>query len=290
MTSGCRSSPCCSRDSVESCSVPATGSSGVWTAMTAWSAKVLSSAICGREKDYGSARDTGITPTTSWPRNIGIRIAERVPRSRAASQKIGPTDSSVSASTICCITHKRTLPLDFLISTGAPRFRHSSPASPPSCPAALPPRRQGQHEARRRTATPALPTHRTAARRWPRWPRTPAVRRLLHLADRAQDIRGGRLPLQRLAEVLVALLELGEQAHVLDGDHRLVGERLEERRPAYLRLGLRIRPEPRTDRPDRGHHSRNMGTARMLWGAVEHGLTSGHRIRHPASGRRYWER
>jgi hypothetical protein len=32
-----------------------------------------------------------------------------------------------------------------------------------------------------------------------------------------------------LGERLVLLLQFGEQAHVLDGDHRLVGERLKER-------------------------------------------------------------
>ena len=34
--------------------------------------------------------------------------------------------------------------------------------------------------------------------------------------------------LQRLAQFRVALLDLLEQAHVLDGDDRLVGESLEE--------------------------------------------------------------
>jgi hypothetical protein len=43
-----------------------------------------------------------------------------------------------------------------------------------------------------------------------------------HLAERAHL-------LERLAEVSRALLQLGEQAHVLDGDDRLIGERLQER-------------------------------------------------------------
>ena len=37
-----------------------------------------------------------------------------------------------------------------------------------------------------------------------------------------------RLMLQRLAQLRVALAELLEQPHVLDGDHRLVGEGFEQ--------------------------------------------------------------
>ena len=48
----------------------------------------------------------------------------------------------------------------------------------------------------------------------------------LRLADHAQDVAGRRLLLQRFGQVAVACLELVEQAHVLDRDHRLVGERL----------------------------------------------------------------
>src|SRR5215467_9885254 len=46
--------------------------------------------------------------------------------------------------------------------------------------------------------------------------------------DGAEDLRGGRLLFQRVGEVTIALLKLGEQAHVLDGDHRLIRERLEQ--------------------------------------------------------------
>ena len=44
------------------------------------------------------------------------------------------------------------------------------------------------------------------------------------LADDAQDLAGRGLLLQRLGEVAVACVELREQAHVLDGDHGLIGE------------------------------------------------------------------
>ena len=54
--------------------------------------------------------------------------------------------------------------------------------------------------------------------------------------DDAQHLGGGGLLLQRLGDLAVALLKLGvallqllEQPGVLDGDHRLVRERLQQR-------------------------------------------------------------
>ena len=47
-------------------------------------------------------------------------------------------------------------------------------------------------------------------------------------ADHPEDLGRRRLLVQRLRQRGVPLLELREEAHVLDGDHRLVGERLEE--------------------------------------------------------------
>ncbi len=46
--------------------------------------------------------------------------------------------------------------------------------------------------------------------------------------DDAQDLAGRRLLLERLGEIAVSLLQLLEEPDVLDGDDRLVGERLEE--------------------------------------------------------------
>ena len=43
-------------------------------------------------------------------------------------------------------------------------------------------------------------------------------------ADDAQDLRGARLSIERLAQIPVARPQLREQADVLDGDDRLVGE------------------------------------------------------------------
>jgi hypothetical protein len=54
------------------------------------------------------------------------------------------------------------------------------------------------------------------------------------LADNLEDLAGGRLLLQGRGQLAIARLELAEQPHVLDGDHRLVGERLEQ---LHVRVG-----------------------------------------------------
>src|SRR6266567_1028347 len=56
-------------------------------------------------------------------------------------------------------------------------------------------------------------------------------------ADDTQDLTRRRLLIERLGEVAVTSFQLVEEAHVLDGDHGLVGEGLEE-----LDLALRERP------------------------------------------------
>ena len=48
-------------------------------------------------------------------------------------------------------------------------------------------------------------------------------------ADDAEHLGRCRLMLQGLAQFRVALLEFLEQPHVLDGDHRLIGEGFEQR-------------------------------------------------------------
>ena len=47
-------------------------------------------------------------------------------------------------------------------------------------------------------------------------------------ADHLQHFAGGRLLLDGFGEVAVPRVEFGEHAHVLDRDHRLVGERLQQ--------------------------------------------------------------
>ena len=93
--------------------------------------------------------------------------------------------------------------------------------------------------------------HRRAAQ--PRGVLRHGVQHRLEIGRRAGDdpqhLAGGGLLLQRLREVAVAILQLLEQARVLDGDDRLVGEGLQQR-------DLRIREGPHLlaanhDRPDR---------------------------------------
>ena len=67
-------------------------------------------------------------------------------------------------------------------------------------------------------------------------------------ADDPQDVGGRRLLLEAFREVAVARLQLLEQARVLDRDHRLLGERLQQR---DLRVGERAEDRARhPDRPD----------------------------------------
>ena len=69
-------------------------------------------------------------------------------------------------------------------------------------------------------------------------------------ADDAQDLAGGGLLLERGGQVAVARLELSEQAHVLDGDHGLVGEGLEQ-----LDLGVGEQAGLGAAHRDRADHS-----------------------------------
>src|SRR5207244_8787454 len=50
----------------------------------------------------------------------------------------------------------------------------------------------------------------------------------LRSTDDAQDLACRRLLFQRLSQIVIPRLQLLEQADVLDGDHGLVGERLEK--------------------------------------------------------------
>ena len=72
-------------------------------------------------------------------------------------------------------------------------------------------------------------THRShkPVRRFRRWHRAPAERPW-GAADDAEHLGRRRLMLQGLAQFGIALLDFLEQPHVLDGDHRLIGEGLEK--------------------------------------------------------------
>ena len=50
----------------------------------------------------------------------------------------------------------------------------------------------------------------------------------LRLADDSQDLAGRGLLVQRHGKIAIAFLKLREQPDILDGDHRLIGEGLEQ--------------------------------------------------------------
>ena len=81
------------------------------------------------------------------------------------------------------------------------------------------------------------------------------------LRDHAQDLARRGLLLEGLGERAVPRLELLEQAHVLDGDHRLVGEGLDEGDFPSENGRTSLRMSPMTPI---GSPSRSMGTPRKV--------------------------
>src|ERR1700738_907241 len=67
--------------------------------------------------------------------------------------------------------------------------------------------------------------------------------------DYPEDLARRRLLVERLSEVTIARLQLREQPHVLDRDHRLVRESLEQR-DLLVRERGHLRPSEH-DRPNR---------------------------------------
>ena len=63
-------------------------------------------------------------------------------------------------------------------------------------------------------------------------------------SDDAEDFTGRGLLFQRLSEIMVAFLELLEQAHVFDGDHGLVSE-------GFKQFDLLIAERPNLESPDK---------------------------------------
>jgi hypothetical protein len=78
-------------------------------AMTAWSAKVLSSPISEVAKAPGCVRLTTMAPTGSPPRSIGIDRTERNPLSRAWRRNSLLHDGSVSTSATWCVVFVNTV-------------------------------------------------------------------------------------------------------------------------------------------------------------------------------------
>ena len=65
-------------------------------------------------------------------------------------------------------------------------------------------------------------------------------------ADQLEDLAGGGLQLQRLGQLVVALLDLAQQARVVDGDRRLTGEGLQQRHLSSLNPPARSPAKPTT--------------------------------------------
>ena len=186
--------------------------------MTAWSAKVSTSAISCRERP--PVATDAITPIGSPSRSIGTprgpgsrrRACEAVLR-RRASLTSGNCTTALEHRTAddCPLSSGRELPSD-------PRAHPARKVADARCT------RSPSTARRRRLVPPTAQTHRVLGRAT----RAPAARRSAS-ADHPQDLGGGGLLLQRLGQVGIALLQLLEQPHVLDGDDRLVGERLDQR-------------------------------------------------------------
>ena len=201
------------------------------------------------QRDLGPARTLPAPRrlTTMTPDGIACRGASAPrrrsgsparPRRRRSSER---QDGSVSTSTTCCTAR---------VSTARPGGRLGGPAGRPEpLPARFGASRQAAPRRRQADQLAVVPDHGRRPR--PEQPHR-AVRdgledRLhvgLRLADGPEDLGGRRLPVQRFREVGVARLELREQARVLDGDHGLVGEGLEQRdlgrrEPSWLGAGRR---------------------------------------------------
>ena len=82
-------------------------------------------------------------------------------------------------------------------------------------------------------------------------------------ADDAEHLGRCRLMLQRLAQFRVALLDFLEQAHVLDGDDRLVGEGFEQ---LDLLVGERPDLQSANDESPRSRYLHAAGARRALSG------------------------
>ncbi len=94
----------------------------------------------------------------------------------------------------------------------------------------------------------------------------------LRLADGAQDVAGGGLRVQRRGQLAVALLELLEQAYVLDRDDGLVGKGLEQR---DLPLGEELSlGAPDADRADRNAFSHQGNAERRAETQLPRGLAA----------------
>ena len=128
-------------------------------------------------------------------------------------------------------------------------------------------RRRGAARCRRRSATFAEPASHSLQRR-----RRDGVEHRLHVGgrarDHAQDLAGGGLLLERLGERRGCAPRSRELARVLDGDHRLVSEGLQQRQLARGKATVRS-GRPRSRRSARRRAA--SGIARTLRKPTCHG-------------------
>ena len=187
-------------------------------AITAWLANVWRSAICFSVKVRTSSRAMTITPM-GVPSAASAPPALSEPRTRPRVAMLGYS-GSLRDVRACGRRGRRTARLagDPPGASGTRRRWHRR-AGDTWCatrredsPSNRNDRRSGRH--RRAAFSRDRVEHRLDVGRRAR--------------DHPQDFAGRRLLLQRLGQLAVPGLELREQPHVLDGDDRLVGERLRE--------------------------------------------------------------
>src|SRR5262245_12178741 len=194
-------------------------------AMTAWSAKVLSSSTCVLAKGPGSPPATQIAPMT-WPsRGIGTESRFRLP--------MLPTETDGGRRNVRVVLEIRDMddgPLqDATCDEAVPTRAHRIDALN------LLERRRRKVMVRRELDDLPVKTHHGAVERPAEGDRAPGDRVedgldvRLRLADDLENVAGRCLLVERLCQRGIPRLEFLEQAHVRDRDDRLVGKGLEER-------------------------------------------------------------
>ena len=192
-------------------------------AMTAWSAKVLRSSICRSVKRPASARRDGdrtdgdaLAQHRHGQRRCGSRRSVRRPGSRSPGRR-GRRE---------CGRRRRS---------GSARAARSRGSGAWGRPHGAPSRQRDRVRDGRRSESSSPSNRRTAANSAPQ--SCTALSAIVsntgwtsvgELGDDPQDLAGRGLLLEGLGEVVVAGLELREEADVLDGDDRLVGEGLQQ--------------------------------------------------------------
>ena len=210
-------------------------------AMTAWSAKVLQQRdlLVGERLEPPSA----VTLMPRWPR---LRAASAPPGRSGSPQRLGRALPSGYSSAAATDVVRRGRSSGARGPPGPRRCRGSAGESPDSARGP----RAARARRRRSTSPSNRKTHDIVRRTEPRGALGDRVEHRLDVGRRAgddpQDLGRGGLLLQR--SVTRGSSSAPEQPHVLDGDHGLVGEGLEQRdllgreRPDLRALGSRMRP------------------------------------------------